>query len=104
MEIVIIDAFVVAEESKAALLKTSRAIQDVIKTFPGFVEGFVYEKRAGDGHHDIVTTTVWKDENAFENARSAVPVKLRELGIDPAAKMKALNVQIERGVFTRSAY
>ena len=104
MEIVLIDAFAVPEESKPALLETSRAVQNVLKTLPGFVEGFVYEKRTGDGHHNVVTTTVWKDESAFENARNVVPARLRELGIDTAGRMKALNVQIERGVFTRSAY
>ena len=67
-------------------------------------EGFVYEKRAGDGGHNVVTTTVWKDEQAFENARRAVAARLHVLGIDAAEKMKALGVQIERGVFTRSAY
>ena len=51
-----------------------------------------------------MTTTVWKDEQAFENARRAVPARLHVLGIDAAEKMKALGVQIERGVFTRSAY
>src|SRR5215470_14622166 len=45
MEIVLIDAFAVPEESKPALLETSRAVQNVLKTLPGFVEGFVYEKR-----------------------------------------------------------
>ena len=104
MEIVLIDAFVVPDESRAALLETSRAVQNVLKTLPGFVEGFVYEKRMGDGRHNIVTTAVWKDESAFESARAVVPIKLRELGIDPAGTMKALNVQIERGVFTRVAY
>lgn len=104
MEIVLIDSFVVPDASRPALLETSRAIQNVLKTMPGFVEGFVYEKRAGDGGHNVVTTTVWKDEDAFENAKRAVPARLQGLGINPAEKMKALGVQIERGVFTRSAY
>ena len=46
MEIVLIDAFVVPDESKAEFLETSRAIQDVLKRLPGFVEGFLYENRA----------------------------------------------------------
>lgn len=104
MEIVLIDAFVVPDESKAEFLETSRAIQDVLKRLPGFVEGFLYENRAEDGRYDIVTTAVWEDEKAFENAQRVMRTRLQELNINPAARMKALNVQIERGVFTRSSY
>ena len=104
MEIVLIDSFVVPDASKPALLETSRVIQDALKTLPGFVEGFVYEKRAGEGSHNVVTTTVWQDEAAFENAKRAMPARLQGLGLNPAERMKALGVQIERGVFTRSAY
>src|SRR5215471_13403758 len=68
MEIVLIDAFVVPDESKAEFLETSRAIQDVLKRLPGFIEGFLHEKRAEDGRYDIVTTAVWEDEKAFEKA------------------------------------
>src|SRR5262245_51106494 len=104
MEIVLIDTFVVPGQSKAEFLETSRAIQDVLKRLPGFVEGFLHEKRAGDGRYNIVTTAVWEDETAFENAKNVMPARLQELNINPAAKMKALNVQIERGVYARSAY
>jgi heme-degrading monooxygenase HmoA len=104
MEIVLIDAFVVPDESKAEFLETSRAIQDVLKRLPGFVEGFLHEKRGEDGRYDIVTTAVWEDEKAFENAKRVMQTRLQELNINPAARMKALNVQIERGVFTRSSY
>jgi heme-degrading monooxygenase HmoA len=104
MEIVVIDTFVVPDESRPALLETSRAIQHVLKALPGFVEGFVYVKKAGEGRHSVVTTAVWKDENAFENARKAVPGRLQALGINPQEAMKGLNVQIERAMYTRSPY
>jgi len=104
MEIVLLDIFVVPDESKSALLETSRSIGDVLRSLPGFVEGFVYEKKTGDGRHNIVTTTVWEDESAFERARNAVPEKLRALGINPAERMKELKVEIERGVYTRTPY
>ena len=104
VEIVLIDTFAVPDGSKAEFLETSRAIQDVLERLPGFVEGFLHEKRAGDGRYDIVTTAVWEDEKAFENAKRVMPARLQELKINPAARMKALNVQIERGVYTRSSY
>ena len=48
MQTVFIDTFTVPEESKAAFLVETRKIQSFLKTLPGFVEGFVYEKTAGD--------------------------------------------------------
>jgi Antibiotic biosynthesis monooxygenase len=104
MEIVLIDTFIVPDEFKAEFLETSRAIQDVLKRLPGFVEGFVHEKRGGEARYDIVTTAVWKDEQAFENAKRVMPTRLQDLHINPAAKMKGLNVQMERGVYIRSPY
>jgi heme-degrading monooxygenase HmoA len=104
MQQVVIDAFIVPEASKAAFLDTSRAVQNLLKTLPGFVEGYVYEQTAGDGPYNIMTTAVWRDEAALENAKNVAPAQLRTLGINPAEKMKALNVQIERGVYERTAY
>jgi len=104
MQQVVIDAFIVPEASKAAFLEMSRAVHSLLKTLPGFVEGYVYEKTAGDRPHNIMTTAVWRDEAALENAKNVVPAQLRTLAINPAEKMKALNVQIERGVYERTAY
>lgn len=45
MEIVLIDTFVVPQESRAAFLEGARKVQSFIRTLPGFVEGFLYEKK-----------------------------------------------------------
>jgi len=104
MEIVVIDTFVVPGESRTAFLETSGAIQAVIKTLPGFVEGYIYERTAGDARHNLVTTAVWTDEDAFEGAKKEIPARLRALGINPQETMKALDVHLERGLYTRLPY
>ena len=104
MQKVLIDKFIVPAESRLPLLETSRAIQDILKTLPGFVEGFVYEKRSGHGVHDIMTTVVWRDDEALENAKTAMGARLRELGLNPAEKMRSLNVRIERAVYDRRPF
>lgn len=43
MEVVLIDRFIVPEESKAAFLAEVRRSSAFLRTLPGFVEGFVYE-------------------------------------------------------------
>jgi heme-degrading monooxygenase HmoA len=104
MQKVLIDKFIVPEESKAAFRDVSRTIQGVLKTLPGFVEGFVYEKREGDSRETVMTTAVWESEHAFAAAKTQMAVELRRLGIDPPDVMKNLKVQIERGVYDRSPY
>jgi heme-degrading monooxygenase HmoA len=72
MQKVLIDKFVVPEESKAHFLETVRRVQAFLKTLSGFIEGFLYEKRQGDSCHNFVTTAVWESEEAFEDAKKAV--------------------------------
>ena len=44
MEVVLIDKFVAPEESKFAFLTEVRKSSAFLRTLPGFVEGFVYER------------------------------------------------------------
>jgi hypothetical protein len=101
---VLIDRFSVPEESKAAFREVSQKIQGVVKTLPGFVEGFLYERMEGDSKGDVITTAVWEIEDAFNTAKTLMAGELRTLGINPAEIMKALNIRIERGVYERSSY
>lgn len=66
MEKVLIDQFIVPEESVPAFLERTRQVQALLKTLPGFVEGFVYQKTAGQSGFNIVTTAVWECETALE--------------------------------------
>ena len=52
MEIVLVDKFIVPEGAKSAFLEATRRVQRFLKTLPGFVEGFVYEKQK----EKVVTT------------------------------------------------
>jgi heme-degrading monooxygenase HmoA len=56
---VLIDSFIVPEESKSAFMDATRTIQSFLKTLPGFVEGYVYEKKDGESKYNIMTTAVW---------------------------------------------
>jgi predicted ester cyclase len=101
---VVIDRFVVPRGSRTSFVEASGAVQNILKGVPGFVEGFVYETPDESGDCLFVTTVVWTDEGAFELAKELVAQKLRQLGLNPAEKMRALNVQIERGVFERTPF
>ena len=104
MEIVLVDRFVVPETSKERFLEQVLKSATFLRTLPGFVEGFVYEKTDGESHHNVMTTAVWKDEEAFHNAKTSAAEGFKKIGFNPPEIMKALNVQIERAIYRRLSY
>jgi heme-degrading monooxygenase HmoA len=104
VEVILIDKFIVAEESKTAFLAEVRKSSAFLRTLSGFVEGFVYESTDGGSRHNIVTTAVWKDEDAFQNAKKKAAEEFRRIGFNPREIMRKLKVEIERGVYRRSPY
>lgn len=104
MEMVLIDAFVVPEESQSAFLERARKVQQFIRTLPGYVEGFVFEQRGGESRYNILTTAVWESEEAFENARRAVASEYRREGFNPQQMFQQLGVEKVRAVYVRTAY
>ena len=84
MQKVLIDAFVVPEESKSTFLNRSRQVQAFLRTLPGFVEGFLHEKVEGNGRFDVVTTAVWESDAAYEKARKLAAEEFPENWLQPA--------------------
>ena len=104
MEVAVIDSLVVPEESKEVFLQRVRQSAEILKKLPGFVEGYVYEKKSGESDVNIVTTAVWKDEEAVENAKRAILREFSKQGTNPAEIMKSLRVQVSRSLYSRSPY
>ena len=104
MEIILIDEFIVPEESKAEFMERTRKIQSFIKTLPGFVEGFLYEKKDGESRHNFLTTAVWENEEAFENAKRAVATEHQKQGFNPQETRQRLKIENVRSTYARSPY
>ena len=104
MEKVLIDTFIVTEQSKAAFLERARKVQRFIRTLPGFVEGFLYEKKDGESRHNFVTTAVWESEEAFENAIRAVAIEFQKQGFNREEATKTLKIESVRSTYERSPY
>jgi hypothetical protein len=51
-----------------------------------------------------VTIAVWKDEEAFQNAKKSAAEEFQRIGFNPPEIMRKLKVEIERGIYRRSAY
>jgi heme-degrading monooxygenase HmoA len=104
MQKVLIDTFVVPEESSAQFLDRARKVQSFLKALPGFVEGFLYENKEGESRYNYMTTAVWENEEAFENAKKAVAAEFKKQGVDPREATKKLNIESVRAVYERSPY
>ncbi len=104
MQVVLIDKFIVPEESKAKFIAEVHKSAAFLRTLPGFVEGFVYEKTGGESRNNVVTTAVWKDEEAFMNAKRSAAEGFKKIGFNPQEIMKTLKVEIERAIYRRTPY
>ena len=51
-----------------------------------------------------MTTAVWKDEEAYQNAKKSAAEEFQRIGFNPPEIMKKLKVEIDRGVYRRSQY
>ncbi len=101
MEIVLIDTFIVAEDSKNEFRKGAAEAQRFVGSLPGYVEGFIYEQTGGESNYNFLTTAVWKNEEAFEDAKKAVLINYQKRGFDPEANRKRLKIEHTRSTYAR---
>ena len=101
MEIVLIDTFIVPEESKTEFRKGAAEAQSFVGSLPGYVEGFIHEQTGGESNYNFLTTAVWKNEEAFEDAKKAVLISYQKRGFDPEANRKRLKIEHTRSTYTR---
>lgn len=104
MQIVLIDSFVVPDASKATFVEKAKESAGFLRTLPGYIEGYIYEKTAGDSAHNVITTAVWQDQAAFEDAKKSAAEEFQRVGFNPQEIMSKLNVTVQRAVYQRSPY
>ncbi|MBL8094825.1 MAG: antibiotic biosynthesis monooxygenase [Anaerolineales bacterium] len=104
MPIVLIDIYTMPDEAAATFVERARPIQTLLKTLPGFIEGHLHECMAGDSPFRFVSTAVWADEAALDNARNAVSAENRRLGLDPQAQLRAHGIERRRALYRRIGY
>ena len=71
---------------------------------PGFVEGFLLERKDGESRYNFMTAAVWKDEGAFENAKKTVAIEFKKQGFDPQETRRKLKIESVRSTYDRSPY
>ena len=104
MEVVLIDQFRVPEAAIAEFLQQVRFSAERVRSQPGFVAGFVHQRVAGEGPVNVVTTAVWADQAALDAAKQSIAAEFARIGFNPPQIMQRLGIQMERGIYRRSAY
>lgn len=104
METVLIDQFVVPEGALEEFLKHAQFSASLVKTRPGFVEGYIFRRAGQGGRVNVVTTAVWANQAAMEDAKRTISEEFAKIGFNPPEIMQRLGVQIERGVYHRAPY
>jgi heme-degrading monooxygenase HmoA len=104
VETILIDQFMVPQAAAPEFLKQVHFSAGIVKTRPGFVEGYVYQRAADDGQVNVITTAVWASEAALLEARKSIAAEFARIGFDPPGIMHRLGVQMQRGTYQRSPY
>lgn len=104
MQKILIDTFIVPDGSKSAFLEEVRKSSSFLRTIPGYVEGYIYEKTDGGSAYNVITTAVWASEEAFESAQRTAAANFEKIGFNPKEIIETLNVQMQRAVYERMPY
>jgi heme-degrading monooxygenase HmoA len=104
MEQVVIDYFTVPADAKEEFLRATRRVQSFLKTLPGYVDGYLYEKRQGQSPYNVMTTATWENAEAVEKTKSAVRAEFQRQGLDPQEMMRRLEIETVRSIYSRQAY
>jgi heme-degrading monooxygenase HmoA len=103
-QIVLIDSFIVPKESADAFLEKMHLSESILKTLPGFVDGYVYVEKGDGSRYNVITTATWENESAVASAKQAVAAAYRKNNFNPQAIMQELNIQAVRALYSRKPY
>lgn len=104
MQTILIDQFMVPESAAREFLENVHFSADIVKTRPGFVEGYVHQRVAEDGRVNVITTAVWASESAMDEARKSVATEFAARGFKPPEIMQRLGVTMQRATYHRAPY
>jgi hypothetical protein len=96
---ILIDIFAVPELAREEFLQRSRDNRLFLRTLPGFVQDFIFEKSGGPGRYNFVTLAVWKNAVALDAARIAVSAQYAKTGLNLIETLKRLGIEMDRAQY-----
>jgi heme-degrading monooxygenase HmoA len=99
MQQILIDKFIVPDKAKEEFLDRLNISLELLSTIPGLIETTAYEQTGGGGEFNYVTTAVWENKEALENARNTVKAEYEKEGFNPQEMFERLNIEVDRAVY-----
>ena len=96
-----VDKFKVPPASREEFLALVTTSNKILRAIPGFIEDCFLEQRDAAGNSKIVTIAIWKDEQAFSNAKATVQEQYRNIGFNPGEIIKRLGIEADMDAYTR---
>lgn len=87
-----IDKFHVPSASRAEFLSKLQESHALLDSVDGCVQNYILEQTSGAGRFNIVTFVEWRDQEAYEVARSAAQARHRASGFEPQTMFEQLSI------------
>jgi len=101
---VVVDLFIVPAGATEEFLQATRQIQAFLKTLPGYIDGFLYEKQDGQSPYNVMTTATWENEAAIAATKEMVRAEFQRQGINPQEMLQRLKIEAIRSIYDRQPY
>ena len=98
--IVKLDKFVVPNSARDEFLPKVMGIMELLKSQPGYIQGFILEQPGSTGEFNLVTLVEWENKQAAEGARGAVIAMQEGTGVNPQETMAWLVIGADTGLYT----
>jgi hypothetical protein len=96
-----VDKFAVPSGAREEFLDRARRAHAFLKAQPGFLQDFVLEQCSGPGEFNVVTIVEWANQEAFENASTAVIARYREMNFNPQETLARLGIKADLANYKR---
>ncbi|GHC65076.1 antibiotic biosynthesis monooxygenase family protein [Limoniibacter endophyticus] len=94
-----IDKFVVPPTSRDRFMERLKKTHDALDHVDGCEQNLILEQVDGTGRFNIVTFVQWRDETAYQAAKSAAQARQAADGFNPAQFMKELEVAADLAIY-----
>ena len=104
MEQILIDKAICPANAKEQFIKRMNISRDIVRKQPGLIREEAYESTDKDGNLTVMTTVIWKNEEALQQARQAIMAEYKREGFNIMEFCQRLGIKIERGEYKVMIY
>jgi heme-degrading monooxygenase HmoA len=99
LEQILIDKVTCPANAKMEFIKRGNISRDLIRKQPGLIKEEAYESTDKDGDLTVITTVIWENEEALQNARQAITAEYKREGFNMLEFCQRSGIKIERGEY-----